>query len=91
MDIVNNASFRRMLAVGLAPIFAVLNKKFGWQLSESEVDVVFAIIALYIGQSAWKETAMAKINQAGADVKPKTGDELINSVNKKIEEAKKDA
>lgn len=73
MNLVDNGSMRRLVALMLAPAFTVVNKKFGLNLGEAEVDAVLALVGVYIMQSAWKEQAMAKVEAAkSAPVEAKT-------------------
>lgn len=77
-----NGSMRRLLAVLLAPVFAMANKKFGLNLGEAEVDAVLALVGVYIMQSAWKEQAIAKVEAAKvAPVELKSPEAARDAVN----------
>lgn len=65
MNPLDNAALKRMLAFIITAGAVLLSKKFGIELSETEKAELVALASFYIGQSAWKETALKKAEAAG--------------------------
>lgn len=66
----DEASIRRFAALLLAPLFAVINKKWGLDLSEPIVGAVVALCAGYIALSNWKAASVAKSEASAVTISP---------------------
>lgn len=62
---IQDPSMRRLLAVLLAPLFAIASSKFGIQVTEEVQESIFALIGLYLVASNAKEAAIKRAELAG--------------------------
>lgn len=66
MNILENAGLKRLAAFLVTFLALLLGKKFGIELSPEEKAELVALTVAFIGQSAWKEAALAKAASAGS-------------------------
>jgi hypothetical protein len=63
-----NGPGKRILVTLLGVGSVALNKKFGLNLGDAEIAAIASLIITFVGQSAWKEAAMAKAEVAAGNV-----------------------
>jgi len=83
MELLNNPSIRRLIALLSAPVVTALNKKFGIDVSDSLHEFLYGLIALFIVSSNAKEVAVKRSEAAGqaAADKIKTTEDAVAKIN----------
>lgn len=68
----DEATIRRLAALILAPVFVVVSKKLGVDISESTINAVVGLSGLYIAVSNWKQTSLAKTAAKSSPAAPES-------------------
>lgn len=66
----DEATIRRLAALVLAPVFVVVTKKWGVDISEVTINCIVGLFAVYIATSNWKQAAVAKAEAQAASKAP---------------------
>lgn len=64
MEILGNASLKRLLFTLAGAAVVALNKKLGLGLETVDIAGIVSMVVAFVGQSAWKEAKMAGVDAA---------------------------